>query len=96
MMVAFKPSGGVASAGTPNTHDLAASLGNISANWIAITNTHASALLEITFSEDGTTYTGSEFDVAAGDTVILPCVNVKTMKVDASGNGTTYTVLAWR
>ena len=94
-MVVFKPAGGVAAAGTPNTHDLGASLNDLAAQHLAISNTHATGILEVTFSVDGSTYT-SEFDVNPGDTVVFDRVNVAKVKVDANTNATTYTVAGWR
>ena len=92
-MVVFKDT--VAAAGTPNTHDLGASLSGLAAQHVAITNKHASQLLEVTFSKDGTTYT-SEFDIPGLTTVVFDFVNVAKVKVDASGNTTAYTVAGWR
>lgn len=94
-MFAYKPSGGVAAAGTANTHNILSDMGG-AAKWLAITDTHATGKLEITLSENGTDYTAAEFDVNGAQTVILAGLNVASIKVDASVNGTTYTILAGR
>jgi len=95
-VVAFKSN--VASAGTPNTLDIAGAAGmnSLAATRLLITNTHATGTLEITVSSNGTDYTALEFDVNPNQSVTLDDVDVDSMKVDADTSGTTYTVLAWR
>jgi len=94
-MTVFNPAGGVAASGTANTHNLAGALGS-NARQIAFTNTHATGILRITFSENGTDYSASAFNVNALPTVQLFNVNLASVKVDASVSGTTYSLAAWR
>lgn len=105
MMVAYNSN--VASAGTPNEHLFltdSANPGKVNAKNVSITYAGISTgHLLVTFSENGSTYTSTTHRIgttgngatASSNTVQFSGVNLASVKVDASANGLTYSVLAW-
>ena len=92
---------GSVGSGTVDEHDLEGAaldgvFGGVRANHLVVTNRHASQTINLTFSQDGSTYTGDAYKIPGGATVEFRDLNVMKVKVDGSGASTVYSLAAWQ